>query len=86
MVRGCFDERQVAGTFGEIERAKVGVRQFLLTQFSDLLKNEDFLESLPGNFPPDITGQDRVGMVLGYGRNPTIVLMARHCLASVVRR
>ena len=50
--------------FGEIERARVGVKQYLSGQFSELLKDEEFIESLPGNFPPDDISQERVGLVL----------------------
>lgn len=49
---------------GEIGLAREGVRLYLVAQFSELLDDEEFRESLPGHFMPDDVSQDRTSFVL----------------------
>lgn len=49
---------------GEIEQTKSGVKRYLATQFTELLADEDFVESLPGHFLPDDVSQGRMGFIL----------------------
>jgi predicted nucleotidyltransferase len=48
----------------ELKNTVPEVRAYLATQFSTLLADGDFLDSLPGHFPGDETSQERIHIVL----------------------
>jgi predicted nucleotidyltransferase len=49
----------------EIENSPVELRGFLAKTFRDFLREEDFLDAVPGLLPPDEASQKRVSIVLG---------------------
>lgn len=48
----------------EVEQAATPLTQYLSGEFSAMLSNPDFLESLPGNVLPDVVSQQRIRIVL----------------------
>lgn len=48
----------------EFERTDPQVRQFVRDEFSRLLRDRDFMESLPGYLLPDAASQQRIGIVI----------------------
>ena len=52
------------------------VRAYLATQFSALLDDDDFLASLPGQFPGDESSQERIHIVLSRLRSIATITAA----------
>jgi predicted nucleotidyltransferase len=48
----------------EVEQAPTPLTQYLSGEFSAMLSNPNFLESLPGNLLPDVVSQHRIRVVL----------------------
>lgn len=48
----------------EVEQAATPLTQYLSGEFSAMLSNPNFLESLPGNLLPDVVSQQRIRIVL----------------------
>jgi predicted nucleotidyltransferase len=48
----------------EVEQAATPLTQYLSDEFSAMLSNPNFLESLPGNLLPDVVSQHRIRIVL----------------------
>jgi predicted nucleotidyltransferase len=48
----------------EVEQAATPLTQYLSGEFSAMLSNPNFLESLPGNLLPDVVSQHRIRIVL----------------------
>lgn len=48
----------------EVKNSPDDLKSFLSAKFSDLLKNEMFLESLPGHLLPDTASQARLPLII----------------------
>jgi hypothetical protein len=49
---------------GEIRAAAADLQEYLSREFRALLSNRDFMEALPGHLLPDVSSQQRLGLVV----------------------
>jgi hypothetical protein len=49
---------------GEVKAAEAKLKGYISDQFSALLKNPDFIDTLPGHLPPDPASQSRLRIIL----------------------